>query len=857
VRIRELYFRLKFREVWRGLSRRPDTEHEQALIRVVIVTLVLVYLLIYWFLLRKEPLTDHEIRILYTAFLYPAFSIGLFLHIVARPAPSPARRYLGIAGDIGLMSHAIALTVEAGAPLYVIMLWVIFGNGFRFGRRYLLVAALLGTAGFSLAIYVNPFWKERPTLGIGLLMGILTLSMYISVLLKKLTAAGQRAEEANKAKNRFLANMSHEMRTPLNGIIGLIDLLKGTSLTEEQEELARTADGSARTLLNLMQDILDLSKIEAGKVQVQVSKFDLYELARNTMAIIEPQALEKELRLFLNVDPKVPFLLHGDPLLLRQVLLNLLGNSVKFTERGEVGTRILLESETPTRATVRFEVVDTGIGIPLPAQQRIFDRFAQADDSITRKFGGTGLGTTISKEIVEMMGGRIGLASSPGHGSTFWFVIEFEKQRAAQADAERETALAERRALVVSRDRRAAESIRGMIATWGVRSVAVDRSAQAFARMVTAAGSGLPFDFVVVVEAGLDMDALAFARAVRSDPVIRNASLVLVSEGVVNPDDLVKGGYTASVAAPPDKTMLFNAIHLSRPDTAADPSVASLADRYRQHQGGKRRLRVLVAEDNVTNQMVIAKILERAGHEVTLVGDGEKALDALKSRSFDITLMDLHMPVMSGVEAAKLYRFTERRSPRMPIVALTADATPEARAECAEAGMEACLTKPIDTRKLFELLEELLPGNHASEPEKPAKDADPEGGKGHAAAPGSEAGALDPQMLRQLEDLSGKDFVVRLVWTFLKGSKERLKELERGVPAGDVEAVRQAAHALKGNAGQIGALALMRACERFSGIGAPELEARGREYLDLVHEEFSRARIALDRYLGTRNSAVS
>ncbi|MEW6719021.1 MAG: ATP-binding protein, partial [Thermodesulfobacteriota bacterium] len=698
-----------FRDAWKELSKRPDSEHEQALIRVVILLLVLAYLLVYWFLLRKGPLTDHETRILYTAFIYPVCAVGIFLHIVFHPGISPIRRYIGIVGDLGLMAHAIALTEEAGAPLYVIMLWVIFGNGFRFGRKYLLVAALVGTAGFGLAISVNPFWYERPTLGIGLLMGILTLSMYISVLLKKLTAAGQRAEEANRAKNRFLANMSHEMRTPLNGIIGLIDLLKGTPLSSEQEVLAKTADASARTLLHLMQDILDLSKIEAGRVQVQVTDFDLHELAKNAMAIIEPQARSKELGMYLHVDPKAPFLLRGDPLLLRQVLLNLLGNAVKFTERGEVGTRILLERESPSSATVRFEVVDTGIGIPLSAQQRIFDRFAQADESITRKFGGTGLGTTISKEIVEMMGGRIGLTSAPGQGSTFWFVVEFEK-RAAESGEPAAKALAERRALVLSGPPESAESIRGMLATWGVRSVLVDRAAQAFAHMVTAADGGVPFDFVLVVGGGLDMDVLAFARAVRSDPTIRQTSLILVSGNGESPEAMVKCGYTSCLAAPPDKALLFNAIHLSNPEAGDGLSVASLADRYRQRNAGGRKLRVLVAEDNLTNQMVIAKILERAGHEVTLVGDGEKALDALNSRTFDITLMDLHMPVMGGVEAAKLYRFMERRTPRMPIVALTADVTREAQAECSEAGMEACLTKPIDTGRLFELFEALLPG---------------------------------------------------------------------------------------------------------------------------------------------------
>ncbi|MBE0604638.1 MAG: response regulator, partial [Deltaproteobacteria bacterium] len=537
-------------------------------------------------------------------------------------------------------------------------LWVTFGNGFRFGRKYLLFSAVISTVGFGLAIFLNPYWNDKRIVGIGLQIGIVMLSLYISSLLKKLTVAARKAEEANRAKNRFLANMSHEMRTPLNGIIGLIDLLRGTPLTAEQEELARTADTSARTLMYLMQDILDLSKIEAGKVHVQLSRIDLHELVKNAMAIIEPQARAKNLSLFLNVDPKLPFLLQGDPLLVRQVLLNLLGNAVKFTERGEVGMRVLLETETSTNVTVRFEVVDTGIGIPAEAQQRIFDRFAQADESITRKYGGTGLGTTISKEIVEMLGGRIGLYSTPGRGSTFWYTLEFRKQGGKQTDAEVLVALADRRALIVSQDTMVAEAICESMATWGIRAAKVGRSAQAFAQMVTASEAGFPFDFAVVVEPRLDMEALAFAHAVESDPMIRGVKRILVTDRKENLEHFLKAGYVSTLSIPVDKMLLFNAVHLTRTDEETGATVAKIADRYRQRKEGDRKLHVLVAEDNRTNQMVVAKILERAGHEVTLVNDGEQAVDALSRQSFDITLMDLHMPLMGGCDAARLYRFT-------------------------------------------------------------------------------------------------------------------------------------------------------------------------------------------------------
>lgn len=836
--------------------RRPDSEHEQALIRIVISFLVFVYL--YWHRFAFGGDDSAETRMLWMCAVYFVFSIGLFVRITVDSNISHLRRVTVILGDLGLSSYAISGLEDGSGPLYVILLWVIFGNGFRYGVKYLYLSAAIGAIGFGAAILVNPYWMAKPLLALGLLVGLIVLPMYVSSLLKKLTAIAKRAEEANKAKNRFLANMSHEMRTPLNGIIGVIDLLKGTALTKEQEELAKTADASARTLLYLMQDILDLSKIEAGKVSVQVSDFDLHDLMKNTVSIIEPQARNKGLRLFLHVDPKVPFLLRGDPLQLRQILLNLLGNAVKFTERGEVGARIILESDGAGSATVRFEVVDTGIGISPEAQRRIFDRFVQADESITRRYGGTGLGTTISKELVEMMGGRIGLYSTPGQGTTFWFTLELEKQRSRQTDAAGSGAFVDRRALLVLQDPAMTELVRGYLADWGMRAAAADRSTQAFAQMVTAAGAGVPFDFVLVAREGLDMDAYAFAHAVKADPSIHHAKLILMTAEQGEIEAFVKAGYTAVLPVPADRTLLFNAIHLSRTESREDASVADIVDRYRQRQGGARKLRVLVAEDNPTNQMVIGKILQRAGHEVTLVSDGEKALEELKVRTFDITLMDLHMPVMGGVEAAKLYRFMDRTTPRMPIIALTADATREAQVECEEAGIEACLTKPVDTRRLFELFEELLPGRLQASPDAADPGVAQEGkthGAGHDAI---DAAVLDLSVLREMAALSGSsDFVVRLVWTFLKGGKERVRDLEKGVSAGDVEAVRQAAHSLKGNAGQIGAYGLMRACERFSRIGAPELERQGREYFDRVREEFLRVRAALDQFLQRRDSAVS
>jgi two-component system sensor histidine kinase RpfC len=855
VRFWRLLISGRLRAAWHLLARRPDTEHEQAIIRVALTGLIFIYLC--WSLRADQVLDPGEHLLLWTSGLYHLVSWGLFLYILKYPEKSPVRRYIGAVGDLSLTSYGIYLGGESAAPLYVVLLWVIFGNGFRYGRKYLFVSTVIGTLGFGAATRWNPYWRDKLTLAIGLQVGIVMLPLYVSSLLKKLTVAIKKAEDANQAKNRFLANMSHEMRTPLSGIIGLMDLLKGTPLTADQEELVNTADASSRTLLFLMQDVLDLSKIEAGKVSVQISDFDLHELVKNTLPILEPQALDKGLNLYLHVSADVPFLLRGDPLLLRQVLLNLLGNAVKFTERGEVGLRVSLESESPRDASLRFDVVDTGIGIAPEAQHRIFERFSQADDSITRRYGGTGLGTTIAKEIIEVLGGQIGLNSIPGQGSTFWFTIQMDKQQASQPDGSAAVALTGKRALVVSADPALLGAVKVPLETWGVRAVVVDRAAQAFAQMVSAANVAVPFDFVVVDKTGLDMEAAGFARAVKSDPTIHQARLLLVADDKEERLEAAKSGYSAVLPASVDRALLFNALHLSLSDSAsADASSNHFAERRTHQRPQRRTLRILLAEDNVTNQMVTSRILENAGHEVVVVGDGEKALDALKSQSFDITLMDLHMPVMGGIEAAKLYRFMNREARRMPIVALTADATLEAQAECEEAGIDACLTKPIDKQRLFQLLQELVP--HAADHQGSGQ-GDSMAGRSLAAAPAAaESSCLDQEVLHDLAQLGGRqDFLVRVVWAFLKGGKEKIRELEKGVAAGDVELVREVAHALKGNSGQIGAVALMRACELFSGISAAQLERSGRQYFESVREEFSRARAALDQYVRARNSAVS
>jgi two-component system sensor histidine kinase RpfC len=570
------------RKIRDTFAKRPDSEHEQAIIRIVIISVVLVYLFVStWQDGTINPTEKHALGI---ALLFAVFSFGLFIKIAVNPGVSPHRRLIGMVSDISATCYVMQSGGEIYAPFYVILLWVIFGNGFRYGRRYLFPSVILSVVSFSIVILTNDYWKNQISLAVGLLLGLIVLPAYVSSLLKKLTAAISRAEEANRAKNQFLANMSHEMRTPLSGILGMVDLLLGTPLTTEQEDYANTIHSSSQTLLFLIEDVLDISKIEAGKISVEKVDFDLHSLFKNTVAMVAQQAREKKLDISTQIPSRIPFLLRGDPLLVRQVLLNMLSNAVKFTEEGEVYLRVEQIRETSTNVALRIEVSDTGIGISNEAQARIFERFTQADDSITRRYGGTGLGTTIAKQLVELMGGEIGLQSEPGKGTTFWFTLDLEKQSSQVYQATGMSALSGSRVLVVSSDANSSDILKGHLSSWGVNAVIVDKAAKAFSPLISAANDVVPYQIAIIVEKDLDMDPRELGKALTSVRMIQDVQLILASKEKNEPDLSVirKHGFAAAVDASLDKTLLFNAVHFVRPVKGEAESVPSLANRYRK-----------------------------------------------------------------------------------------------------------------------------------------------------------------------------------------------------------------------------------------------------------------------------------
>ena len=440
-----------------GLRARPDSEHEQVLIRVGIAAACLLYLALAALGDDQSAALAQRCRPLGVAYL--AGALLLLGHLLWRPGPRPARRYAGMTLDMVTLTVALTIGEATAAVFYPFYLWITFGMGFRYGRRYLFISALLSLAGFALVIALTGYWRRQPALSAGLWFALLLLPAYAASLLIRLTDALDRAEAANRAKSRFLATMSHELRTPLHAIIGMADLLRGTSLESAQRDMVQTVRSAGQTLLEMIGDILNIARIESEQAD-PASDFDLHALLATVHALLHHQAVEKGLTLHLQVDPAVPHRLHGARRSLQQILVNLAANAVKFTDRGRVTIRLVGETLGRERVTLRIEVQDTGIGISPAAQERIFERFTQADESTTRRYGGTGLGLAIARQLAELLGGSLVVESTPAVGSCFRFQGTFARC------PDGEQALSGQ--VVLIGERAAALAWRRRLARWGV-----------------------------------------------------------------------------------------------------------------------------------------------------------------------------------------------------------------------------------------------------------------------------------------------------------------------------------------------------------------------------------------------------
>lgn len=703
------------------LSSAPRPELEQALLRVAIPAAVMIYIGVDEFV--GDPLTDTEHRALWFAISFFLFAVVLAGFVLHAKTDSPARRIFGIVADNAANTAFLLISGEAGAFVFGIYLFVTFGNGFRYGRLYLRISQALSIIGFLVVLSFSPFWSAHIPVGIGILVALLVLPFYVGVLAERITEARKRADEANKAKGRFLANVSHEMRTPLNGVIAMADLLRETQLSEGQQEIVETLANASQLALAQIEEVLDAAKIEAGRVQIETRPFDLGRLLGNSVKVIAPQARYKGLVVTTDIDPSISRWFAGDPHHLRQVLLNLLSNAVKFTERGEIALTARTLSRTSDGALVRIDVKDTGVGIPNEKLNAIFEPFTQADDSVTRVYGGTGLGTTIARQLVILMGGRVGVESVVGQGSTFWVEILLPHAEPRQID--------------------------------------------------------------------LTDDLNSSCR-------VPSSLQATTSAGIAKPSKI-------------------------------------------------RGARVLVAEDNATNQRVTRLILESSGHFATIVKNGEEALDALERSEFDIALFDLSMPVVSGLEALKMYRFTAVKP--IPVLMLSANVTAEAMEQCHAAGSAEFVQKPVRASLLLDAIDRNL-ADRAAEfiTMTPSRIED------RPSLTAVEAPPLDASVIAELANLS-KDptFEVRLLRGVRSDCAQLVEQLGIALAQNKYQDVSNAAHALKGAAGSVGAGLWVQFADRLERASHENLRLKASALAQELTRITHRTIAALDSHIEGRS----
>ena len=742
--------------------------------------------------------------------VWTACGLLLLVQLQLMPQAAATRRSLAIVLDVSGASIMIAAGGEATAFVYVVYLWIIIGNGFRFGARYIFAASLACIAGFGTVIAVTPFWHDHHGLSFGLLSGIIVLPAYSFALIRQVAEAKRQAERADQAKSLFLASVSHELRTPLNAIIGTAELLAETALDADQAEMVATINSAADGQLSLVRDVLEFSRIDAGHGRVEAKAFQLADLFSVVRAIVAVEARRKGLLINSYITARTPLSLIGDERHLREILLNLCDNAIKFTQSGSVTIAADGSPSGDGQVRLRLEVADTGIGIATEATEHIFGLFTQADAAVMESFGGTGLGLALCERQVRLMGGRIGVDSALNFGSTFWVSVDL--QRAPDPPAELPH----------------------------VTLVAVPAGSSAAASVVHRL-AGQP---------GGAMDEAAAASTIRSCiAIVEEGSSVLPRAGAGAAIEVVPGPITGlpgrwtrerfstSVSQDSGTDELRQAIRIA--------SAFSLKGRFGTPGGAAPSqphararllgLRVLVADDNAINRTIVSRMLEGAGMIAVAAHNGEEALSMMSEGGVDAALLDVNMPVMDGAEAAEFYRIAVPGGSGMPLIALTADATPQTRTRCLKAGMAACLVKPVRTADLLDALDHALAARPALTDVAPTTpDA---------------VQTLDSQTLADLHGLGGESFVALLVAEFARDGAAVLEQLAAACMDRDVQAFRTLAHSLCSIAANVGASALRDLCVPWQDIAEPVLQRDAPALLASVRQEWNRTQRELQRHL--------
>ncbi len=823
------------------LSQRPDSEQAALILRYFLVLVIWCFIGFDSLFLQKLSADTYE-KVIAATGLY---CLGLALqtrHLAFTPETRGGRLTVGLVADLMLLTYFAFGLGETGSALYPFYLWLMLASGFRNGTPYLLASAIVTVIALSSHYHYFGLWETSYVVSFIQIAFVFVLALAMSSFLGTIRQAIATAENASMAKSAFLAGVSHEVRTPLQAIKGLSDLLGDTRLDAEQRRMVGTISESGQSLLNLINYLLDYARTEDGKMPIREEDFDLFALSGRLNRLFSAEADRKSLTLNFHVDPALRRLYHGNLRFLEDILHNLLGNAIKFTQQGRITLRMRLLAEGLREHRICFEVIDTGIGIESEAQSRIFDRFTQSSAAVLDTFGGSGLGLALCRQYADLMGGRIHVCSTPGQGSTFSFEVSFglvlENSRALLASMEAENAGGHHVA-VVSGDL----ALEDLLPHGTIRSTRYDNLGLALRKLAVVADADRS-PLILIDRADCSYDIALTQKQVAALGGSMPPQILWICRDEEKPANLARVHPQHGLAFVSRRDLQHRVCKLLRLAEQLRGQTGLLpAHQSHQADGGAHCLHILVADDNRTNLMVLEKMLDSLGHKAHLAANGEEAIAAIRSEVFDLAFLDIRMPVLDGLETAR--RLVTMDAAALPqgcpeLYALTADPSVEMEERCRRAGMSACLLKPIERNRMKEVLTHFIEQKQLS------------------AGANRDIGISDnwgieemfsTQVIEDLRDLGGDQFVVDLAHQFSEDGILALQRLKRAVNDRDDEDFRNGAHALRSAAANIGARSVFDLCLSWRDMTAAELDQEGAGHMMQLTANLSEAICDLEHIL--------